>query len=45
MKAFFKKLFCKHNWKHSQSFYNGSERIRVSVCENCQKKELTFKSE
>ncbi len=37
MVAFFKKLFCKHSWKHSQSFYNGYERITISECKKCRK--------
>ena len=37
MKEFFKRLFCRHGWKHSQSFYNGYERITISVCDNCGK--------
>ena len=38
MKTFFKRLFCKHIWKKSLSFYNGCERITVSVCEKCKKR-------
>jgi hypothetical protein len=38
MKTFFKRLFCKHIWKKSLSFYNGCEMMTISVCEKCLKK-------